>query len=808
MAITLRTASHDSATTASRPLTHAELDANFTSFLDSSGSSLLGFIQSGIAAVAGTVDEKLKALPINPKEDFGVVGDGSTDDTTAFTAALTAGASFSRPVDISNLTIKLTSTITRTAGNRIIGNGTITHPKDLTALKFDFALGTSTSVSNIGAATNFPALSGNLCTPLTVSSASGFSRGDVCLLHSTDTYGIDSATTKAELLRILEISGTTVYVHGIVQDTYTTSVTLNKLSTEVLEIDGPTFACSEDPYSATGTMHLGAVQVYGAVRPKVKATFRDDTSAGLILFSCWAPQVDIKARNLRDKTADNALGYAAGTYGATAYGRWVIDAERVRHAWTNGLWGASADSDKRQGGAARFNKIYGQAVNTTGNAWDTHPGAFDTMFIGCTADWVGQDGDAASGGQLFGFQDRGCNTRFVNCHELGMGYGWYCAGNLTTHGVTNITELHGCTGRNASGAADAPGIKQDAKTSTDSTITRVYNSVFTDNNFASFGQAMGQIEFYDTVFQSVTNIRLGRDNTVKMFGCRRINTGESTVEPIIVDEGTTLTIDDYYAEATSFGNSSLVRAASTAGTATVLAGSLSCNVVTVAPFSSSTTTLVTQNLPIRPRGPATVASNFGDTNFTLAVGTRLNYIRADSALTQERTLTVQTTAATSGDWFLITRTGGGAFDLIVNIPIPVRLGPNWSCLIVFDGSGWICRGLYYSAAESRVQTVTADRNVVSGDRGTVFTNEGATSQMDFALPSAAAGLGPFTFVVQDADGIQIDAATGDTIRIGADVSSSAGTLTSTTIGDSVTLVAINATEWIAIASVGAGWATA
>jgi hypothetical protein len=779
------------------------MDANWAHVIESSNQN---FTPSGIAATAGSVQAKLRALPINPKEDFGVVGDGSTDDTTAFTAALTAGASFSRPVDISNLTIKLTSTITRTAGNRIIGNGTITHPKDLTAIKYDLALGTSTTISAIGAATNYPAVSGSLCTPLTVSSASGFSRNDVCLIHSDDAYGFDANTEQAELIRILEIDGTTVYVHGIVKGSYSTNITLNKLSTEVLEIDGPTFACSEDPYAATGPFHLGAVQVIGAVRPKIKATFRDDTSAGLILISCWAPQVGIKARNLRDKTADNALGYAAGTYGATAYGRWEIDAERVRHAWTNGTWGTS--SDKRFAGTARYNKIYGQAVNTTGISWDTHAGAFDTDFIGCTADWQNQDADAASGGQVYAFQDRGCNTRYFNCHDFGLGYGWFLAGNLTTHGITNITELHGCTSRNASGATTAPGIAMNAKTSTDSTITRVYNSVFTDNSFGSFAQACGQIEFYDTVFHGADNLRFGRDNTAKMFGCRRMNPGDSSVEPVLVDEGTTLTIDDYYAEATSFGNSSLVRAASTAGTATVLAGSLSCNVVTVAPFSSSTTTLVTQNLPIRPRGPAIVAANFGDTDFTLAVGTRSNYIREDSTLTAERTLTVQTTAATSGDWFLITRTGAGAFDLIVNIPIPVRLGQNWTCLIVFDGSGWICRGLYYSAAESRVQAVTADRNVVSGDRGTVFTNEGATSQMDFALPSAAAGLGPFTFVVQDADGIQIDAATGDTIRIGASVSSSAGTLTSTTIGDSVTLVAINATEWIAVASVGAGWATA
>jgi len=49
------------------------------------------------------------------------------------------------------------------------------------------------------------------------------------------------------------------------------------------------------------------------------------------------------------------------------------------------------------------------------------------------------------------------------------------------------------------------------------------------------------------------------------------------------------------------------------------------------------------------------------------------------------------------------------------------------------------------------------------------------------------------------------AAAGDTIRIAANVSAAAGRIDSTTIGDSVTLKAINATEWVATSVVGAGW---
>lgn len=83
----------------------------------------------------------------------------------------------------------------------------------------------------------------------------------------------------------------------------------------------------------------------------------------------------------------------------------------------------------------------------------------------------------------------------------------------------------------------------------------------------------------------------------------------------------------------------------------------------------------------------------------------------------------------------------------------------------------------------------------------VYTNEGTTAQNYRTLPSAAAGY-QFTFVVQDADGIRVVAAAGDTIRIAGTVSATAGYAQSTTIGSTLTLVAINATEWVAISWLG------
>jgi hypothetical protein len=96
----------------------------------------------------------------------------------------------------------------------------------------------------------------------------------------------------------------------------------------------------------------------------------------------------------------------------------------------------------------------------------------------------------------------------------------------------------------------------------------------------------------------------------------------------------------------------------------------------------------------------------------------------------------------------------------------------------------------------------ASPNIITLDESsTIYTNEGATALNYHTLPTAAAGL-TFTFYVDDADGIHITANTDDIIQINGVASSAAGYAESLTIGSSVTLVAINATDWVATSVVG------
>lgn len=99
------------------------------------------------------------------------------------------------------------------------------------------------------------------------------------------------------------------------------------------------------------------------------------------------------------------------------------------------------------------------------------------------------------------------------------------------------------------------------------------------------------------------------------------------------------------------------------------------------------------------------------------------------------------------------------------------------------------------------EALTANYTLTAANTGGSFSNDGATALVTFTLPPAAADL-VFTFVVNDADGIAVDAAGTNTIRIGTLVSSAGGVATSTQIGSVLTIQGVNSTEWNATTVIG------
>lgn len=109
---------------------------------------------------------------------------------------------------------------------------------------------------------------------------------------------------------------------------------------------------------------------------------------------------------------------------------------------------------------------------------------------------------------------------------------------------------------------------------------------------------------------------------------------------------------------------------------------------------------------------------------------------------------------------------------------------------------------YLAGCKVRVRVTTQAGSPLTisatGDNRNLFDNSGSTGGVTYNLPTAAANL-QYEWTVSDADGITIVASSGDTIRIAGSVSAAAGNIASTTVGSTVRLVAINATEWFATA---------
>lgn len=97
---------------------------------------------------------------------------------------------------------------------------------------------------------------------------------------------------------------------------------------------------------------------------------------------------------------------------------------------------------------------------------------------------------------------------------------------------------------------------------------------------------------------------------------------------------------------------------------------------------------------------------------------------------------------------------------------------------------------------SRVAAKTSSASEATIDLNGVLTNEGATALITRTI--TAIGGNRYVYVVQDADGIRVQAASGDTIRVMDKVTAAAGYIESTTIGSVVELLAINSTEFVAV----------
>lgn len=129
-----------------------------------SGSSLVGFLQSGTGAQATTVQAKLRET-VSVK-DFGAVGDGIADDTAAIQAALDYGATSGITV-IASGTFKITSKVT-IKGNADFSDATI-NVYGTPAIALEISTGNTANPTTIlyNAIVRLPKLIANMTKPVT-----------------------------------------------------------------------------------------------------------------------------------------------------------------------------------------------------------------------------------------------------------------------------------------------------------------------------------------------------------------------------------------------------------------------------------------------------------------------------------------------------------------------------------------------------------------------------------------------------------------------------------------------------------------
>jgi len=199
------------------PTAIAEIDSQLSA---SSGSSLVGFLQSGTGASARTVQAKLRDT-VSPI-DFGAVGDGVADDTTAWQNAINSGA---KVIDGSGKTYVISSEMVGVA-NQTIRNATFSATGLSSGRKYVIKwVGSDGTPQTL--ASNYSAG----VSQMTVPNGAAFTPDSWCYVGSTEKWAADG-TTFGELLHIKSVVGNVVSFYNMTLLDYTTakSATITPIS--------------------------------------------------------------------------------------------------------------------------------------------------------------------------------------------------------------------------------------------------------------------------------------------------------------------------------------------------------------------------------------------------------------------------------------------------------------------------------------------------------------------------------------------------------------------------------------------------
>ncbi len=522
-------------------------------------------------------------------EMFGAKGDGVADDTTAVQNTVAfAGVNKIKIISFGNKKY-LIGTISCNSG--ILIEGDCTFKSKYTSSGFSVSPQPSSdfSVLSIGLG-KFPATTGKDVSFISVSDASSFKEGDILFINSNDVYIWDNSMRVAENVVVSGVIGNNIYLTKVLVNSFSSSISFKKLSTDIVSIKGVTFTYETDYLLETrnNIYRNASLIINGAVNPIVHAKFEKDITSGLYLYSCFNPIVDVVVINLRNNLSKLYYGYGVAAYGATRGGLIKVNANGCRHAYTNGS-DSSASKNIKDGNVIDVT-ITGVATNTSSASWDTHPGAISNVFLNCVVLGNSTNSDRPDTDQSFAFQDRGFKTIISNPIISNASAAFAFVGILTNYGEENWVKVIGGESENLNNSIFT-GIYTPPQSSTNNykiyfenhtmtgyslslnvqptnaKVLEISNSTIDLRGIGSISLSNNTlgVSFKNVNFKNLQLFDLGANNSIEIIGCTRIN-DTSNVQPIRISTASSVYIDRYTAIAQSYNSNHVIRAITGAST--------------------------------------------------------------------------------------------------------------------------------------------------------------------------------------------------------------------------------------------------
>ena len=413
-----------------------------TSIITAPDATAINYNQGGTGAQNRTLASRLRDH-VSVK-DFGAVGDGVTDDTTAIQNALNSGA----------------KTVYAPAGTYVV-NATLSVPKDVSimgdganATTFDCSNTPDGSITDaahiktpLATFTALPALGSNVTkndTTLTFSSAPTLSVGDIIVIYNPTDFswlGSRSYYRAGEYMRVATVSGSTVEIEGSTCDSYVAA------NVNVYRVDDMT-SCMMKGFTVLAKP-ASAVAISGiALRTALDSSIEDvrvsnSTYIGIVIEMCFNTQ-------LRHCTAtDDFVDQFGGEYGLAISNSHILNV--IGGSYTSHRHGITIGGGTGIGRVPnRYLSIVGAHIATTGSsqAADIHGNAEYVTYDSCV-----MDGGLVIGGDFAKINNNNIRGKQVNGPSAILG-GEFYGFNFT---ITNNTIQNDQIGSNRGSMIDIGG---------------------------------------------------------------------------------------------------------------------------------------------------------------------------------------------------------------------------------------------------------------------------------------------------------------------------------------------------------------